>query len=95
MTEEPAYDESVKQVMEIVSKTIGFDMVPMKFEDIPKVVSETISKAVGRPVEIEGRPLEDGLTGQFTKDDVEYMTRKMDSWVKSVFPRSRYEAAEN
>ena len=69
MEKEPTQEETLKLAMEIASKTIGFNVEPMAFEDIPKHLEEFLTKALGRKVTIEGdNPLVDGITATVEKE---------------------------
>lgn len=69
MEKEPTQEETLKLALDIASKTVGFDVKPMAFEDIPKHLEEFLTKALGRKVTIEGdNPLVDGITATVEKE---------------------------
>ena len=54
MEKEPTQEETLKLALDIASKTVGFDLVPMAFEDIPKHLEEFLTKVLGKKVNVEG-----------------------------------------
>ena len=66
---EPTQEEALKLALDIASKTVGFDVKPMAFEDIPKHLEEFLTKALGKKVNVEGsKPFVDGITVTVEKE---------------------------
>lgn len=69
MEKEPTQEETLKLALDIASKTVGFDVKPMAFEDIPKHLEEFLTKALGKKVNVEGsNPFVDGITVTVEKE---------------------------
>lgn len=51
-------DETLKIALNIASKTIGADIEPVKYEDIPNKLAETLSKCLKKNVEVSGNGLD-------------------------------------
>ena len=69
MEKEPTQEETLKLALDIASKTVGFDLVPMAFEDIPKHLEEFLTKVLGKKVNVEGsNPFVNGITVTVEKE---------------------------
>ena len=51
-------DETIKIALNIASKTIGADIEPVKYEDIPNKLAEILSKCLKTNVEVSGNGLD-------------------------------------
>ena len=48
-------------VLKIVEKTLGFEMEPVKAEDIPDIISSILQKMAKRKVKVEGNGLTEDI----------------------------------
>ena len=51
-------DEILKMALNVASKTIGADIEPLKYEDIPNELAEILSKCLKDKVEVSGNGLD-------------------------------------
>ena len=51
-------DEILKMALNVASKTIGADIEPLKYEDIPNKLAEILSKCLKDKVEVSGNGLD-------------------------------------
>ena len=51
-------DEILKMALNVASKTIGADIEPLKYEDIPNKLAEILSKSLKDKVEVSGNGLD-------------------------------------
>ena len=51
-------DEILKMALNVASKTIGADIEPLKYEDIPNKLAEILSKCLKDKVEVYGNGLD-------------------------------------
>jgi len=58
MKKELSEKELLKLVKKVASKTIGYDIEPVKYEDIPNKLSEILSKCLKKKVEVSGNGLD-------------------------------------
>lgn len=58
MKEELSKEELLELVKKVASKTIGYYIEPVKYEDIPNKLAEILSKCLKRNVEVSGNILD-------------------------------------
>ena len=58
MKKELPEEEILKLVKKVASKTIGADIEPVKYEDIPNKLSEILLKCLKKKVEVSGNGLD-------------------------------------
>lgn len=58
MKKELPEEEVLKLVKKVASKTVGADIEPVKYEDMPNKLSEILSKCLKEKVEVSGTGLD-------------------------------------
>lgn len=58
MKKELSEEEVLKLVKKVASKTVGADIEPVKYEDIPNKLAEILSKCLKTNVEVFGNGLD-------------------------------------
>ena len=58
MKKELPEEEVLKLVKKVASKTVGADIEPVKYEDIPNKLAEILSKCLKTNVEVSGNGLD-------------------------------------
>ena len=58
MKKELSEKELLELVKKVASKTIGADIEPVKYEDIPNKLAATLSKCLKKKVEVSGNGLD-------------------------------------
>lgn len=58
MKKEPTREEILEICKKVYEKTLASDIEPIRFEDIPKMISEILSMALKRKVNVSGSGLD-------------------------------------